>query len=295
MSNERKMVVLSLGGVTKGTLKLERNDDSVTASLVVFGLEKSRYALLTLCFGKMEHYPFPPEPPYKFTLSPTLDFDKTHFSVCKSDGEVVMYGTLNRERLKAGSFPRWVDDAKSEEENNISREEEKSEVRPVVTDIFPTGEGYEDNQVATENYFAENVDKEEITAVFVGESETAKEEITAEIKEVEGRKMTFYEKNKESIDRLFSEGEREEMLQALLPQTKWVKVSYDESRHYIVGLVGETPDYICYGLPGVYSSHPPIAESGYTQWLPISVREPHGKGYWVLYQCAKTGETIKRE
>ncbi len=291
---ERKMVVLSLYGVTKGTLKLERNDDGVTASLVVFGLEKSRYALSTLCFGVVEHYPFPPEPPYKFTLAPTLDFDKTHFSVCRSDGEVVMYGTLNKERLWTGNFPKWSENAKSEKEDDISREEETSEVRAIVTDIFPTGEGYEDNKVATENYFPESVDKEEIATVLISES-VDKEEITAEVKEVEGRKMTFYEKNKESIDKLFSVGEREETLQSLLPQTKWVKVSYDESRHYIVGLIGESPDYICYGLPGVYSSRPPIAESGYTQWLPISVREPHGKGYWILYQCAKTGETIKRE
>ena len=107
--------------------------------------------------------------------------------------------------------------------------------------------------------------------------------------------MTFYEKNKSAIDNLFSSCERVDHLERLLPKTKWVKVPFDRERHYVVGLIGEEPDYICYGLPSGYSPRPPVGLDGYTQWLPLDVRSPHGKGYWLLYQSAKTGETVRMQ
>ena len=107
--------------------------------------------------------------------------------------------------------------------------------------------------------------------------------------EVRGRKMTFYERVSEQVETLFSEHPREEALEKLLPFTRWVRVEFaDDGRYYVVGLVGERPDYLCYGLPGEYASDAP----GGASWLPLDVRDPHGKGYWLLYQDAATGKSV---
>lgn len=107
--------------------------------------------------------------------------------------------------------------------------------------------------------------------------------------EVRGRKMTFYERVSEQVETLFSEHPREEALEKLLPFTRWARVEFaDDGRYYVVGLVGERPDYLCYGLPGEYASDAP----GGASWLPLDVRDPHGKGYWLLYQDAATGKSV---
>lgn len=171
----------------------------------------------------------------------------------------------------------------SGDENNITVIDIDPERVKVVTSR------YDDEAIAEENYFDAQPDVElPIGSAYVPDAE--EKEATV----VEGRKMTFYERNKEAIDGLFERGEREKTLEGLLPKTKWVKLSYDEGRHYVVGVIGETPDYICYGLPAIYSATPPVGLGGYTQWLPLDVKSPHGRGYWVLYQSAVSGETVRR-
>ena len=105
--------------------------------------------------------------------------------------------------------------------------------------------------------------------------------------------MTYYERVCNQVEKLFSLGERDRELEETLPFTKWVKIDYDgKNKKFIVGLIGEKPDYICYGLPGKYSPIPPQELCGYCQWLPKEVTNPHGDGYWLIYQSAETGESI---
>ncbi|MFR1565680.1 MAG: hypothetical protein ACLSUT_04510 [Christensenellales bacterium] len=110
---------------------------------------------------------------------------------------------------------------------------------------------------------------------------------------VRGRRLSYYEQVADQIEKLFSEGSRDAELEALMPYTKWVKIDYaGDGRHYVVGLIGEKPDYVCYGLPGVYSPEAPEELKGYCGWLPLDVKNPHGSGYWLLYQDAETGESV---
>jgi len=102
----------------------------------------------------------------------------------------------------------------------------------------------------------------------------------------------FYERVKGRVDGLFKGGERISALEEALPLTKWVKVPC-EGGYYALGTVGEPPDYLCYGLPGRGGAVVPEALEGYARWFPLDVRFPNGEGLWVLYQDARTGESVR--
>ena len=101
---------------------------------------------------------------------------------------------------------------------------------------------------------------------------------------------------KSAIDLLFKNNEKEEFLESLIPNSKWVKVEYEESGdYYILGLIYEQDEllYIVYGVPGIYQKMPPKEISGYPVWFPLDANKPESFGYWLSYQDAKTGENIK--
>ena len=109
---------------------------------------------------------------------------------------------------------------------------------------------------------------------------------------IKGRKLAFYERIAGKIDELFKSGERDETLEKLLPQSKCVKVNYSETKSFSVGLIGEKPDYVCYALPGAFGSPAP-EYLGEAAFLPLDSSDPEGKGYWLLYQNAQDGSSVK--
>lgn len=111
----------------------------------------------------------------------------------------------------------------------------------------------------------------------------------------------FYEQNKEHFERLLTDNTQLDELCDMIPGSKWVKVEYtegEEKGHYIVGIIYDeegAPMHICYGVPGQFALAPPENLAKYCQWLPASIKDPQGEGYWVLYQSAKTGQTYGEE
>lgn len=111
----------------------------------------------------------------------------------------------------------------------------------------------------------------------------------------------FYEQNKEHFERLLTDNAQLDELCDMIPGSKWVKVEYtegEEKGHYIVGIIYDeqgAPMHICYGVPGQFALAPPDNLAKYCQWLPASIKDPQGEGYWVLYQSAKTGQTYGEE
>ena len=104
--------------------------------------------------------------------------------------------------------------------------------------------------------------------------------------------LVFFEQIKSQIDELFNKNERFELLEQLMPETKWVRVSFDTDKFYVVGIVGKTPEYICYGVPSVFSDSPPEELGADCRWLPENMENPKGKGFWLMFQNAATGEAI---
>lgn len=173
----------------------------------------------------------------------------------------------------------------SEEDRDVKRVEE---VPPRGTGVKNTKKSLRNSVSSGVNVFMRRMD-----ALSKGSSvlvPSVSEENEAFIR---GRELSYYEQVSDQIEKLFTEGTRETELESLMPHTKWVRVDFSgDGRFYVVGLVGDKPDYICYGLPADYSPEPPDEISGYCGWLPLDVKNPQGKGYWLLYQDADTGESV---
>ena len=109
--------------------------------------------------------------------------------------------------------------------------------------------------------------------------------------------QSFYKQIKSQIDTLFNRYERDLLLERIIPNSKWVKVDYNNNQeYYVIGLIydnGEEPSYISYGIPSEDSNNPPEDLKEFAQWLPIDFNNPLKEGYWIVYQDAKKGKTLK--
>lgn len=104
----------------------------------------------------------------------------------------------------------------------------------------------------------------------------------------------FYERMKGEIEGVLSDFPAEETLERMVEGSRWVRINYGEGKHYVFGVIygAGQPQYICYGVPSSDSRRPPESLSGLASFIPSS---PDGanKGYWVMYQDASTGASVK--
>lgn len=135
-----------------------------------------------------------------------------------------------------------------------------------------------------------------LSNLFESDEEEIEETIDNNLKDDENiTPHKFYDMIAEQLDELFERYPREQNLENLVENSKWVKVKYeDENRYYVVGLIYLNYDikYICYGVPGDYYTDPPQHLKNYSQWLPTNPIAPYTEGFWVMYQDADTGENV---
>ena len=103
----------------------------------------------------------------------------------------------------------------------------------------------------------------------------------------------FYDQIRPQIEILFSQYPRDEILEKLVPNSRWVKVNYEGNEEcYELGVICDDEgkeEYVCYGIPSSDSQNPPKSIEEYAKYLKFS----NSDGLWVACQDAKTGETIK--
>lgn len=120
--------------------------------------------------------------------------------------------------------------------------------------------------------------------------------ILPEFANQEQTNASFYDEIKPQVETLFEKNPAETYLMDMIPNSKWVKVEFDQGGdYYVFGMLYENDmlKYICYGVPGIYQKQPPKQLSGYPVWFPLDSRKREGFGYWLSYQDAGTGESIK--
>lgn len=172
-------------------------------------------------------------------------------------------------------------------------------------------ETYDDEVVAAENYYAyesesgmkrsggnENAtDADENVGVQSGgfkKKEADEYDLSAFVDEENGgEKGTYYERIKPQIERLFEEFSEEKSLSEVVPDSRWVKIKYDGDDYYVVGVIYDKnrPLYICYGVEGRYGEKPEKI-GDYCSFIPSSIFNLKGDGYWVMYQSAITGKCL---
>lgn len=104
----------------------------------------------------------------------------------------------------------------------------------------------------------------------------------------------FYEKMKGEIEGILSVYPSEEALCRTVENSRWVRISYGDDTYYVFGVIyaDGIPQYICYGVPAKTAERPPESMAGLAGYIPSSSEEGCG-GYWVMYQDANTGASLK--
>lgn len=198
-----------------------------------------------------------------------------------------------------------TDDAQTEEKSVLSEYEkprnernmrdgfnEKNAIRKDVNTYAVQANGQDKNNIINNNANAKILqgNQKEAAATIPSLSSYKVENAVRSVK----TQAIFYEQLKPQLDSLFKNNPPFEKLQNAMPETKWIKVNYDDNgKYYVVGLIGGKPDYICYGVPANFTLTAPSELDGYCQWLPVDGAKPEGEGFWLMFQDAVTGESIK--
>ena len=182
---------------------------------------------------------------------------------------------------------------------------------------------YDDEAVATENYYSleENIEKkiDIINGLENGNRKDAnsKEHKQGEEEEKEclstfnalqdekcvkesivyTREHPYYLTAEPELEELFSKFPSDESLSQTLPNGRFCKIKYATDKHYLVGTLKEKGEvkYVCYGVPMEYSKEPPSKLKDYCSFIPLSFFDLQGKGVWMMFQDAVTGECIKKK
>lgn len=214
-----------------------------------------------------------------------------------SDGSDDVYATIINEISKDNTF---VGTASVLDRFGVDYdEEEKEEIEKEIDKNMESGCEECDrcaNCVYKQFFFAHNseeADKVEINARQMDEKPDENEQFFEE----KPTTPAFFDKLKPQIDKLFAENPLENNLQNLIPNSKWIKVDYeDDGDFYVFGLLYDENGqvkYVCYGVPGVFDDDAPKELSGYPIWIPLDKENGSGFGYWLTYQDAVTGQPIK--
>ena len=100
----------------------------------------------------------------------------------------------------------------------------------------------------------------------------------------------FYLRMRPEIEKIFSAYPKEESLERAMEGSRWAKIGYGENKYYAFGVlsVEGAPRYICYGVPSTDGQNPPESLKGCASFMPVE-----GGGYWIMYQDAGTGVSVK--
>ena len=104
----------------------------------------------------------------------------------------------------------------------------------------------------------------------------------------------FYELMKDEIEKVLSSFPEEGALVNTVENSRWVRINYGDNKYYVFGVIysGGKPQYICYGVPTNDPVRPPESLAGLASFIPASP-EVADKGYWIMYQDASTGASVK--
>ena len=106
--------------------------------------------------------------------------------------------------------------------------------------------------------------------------------------------MCFFDRMKGEIENVLESYPKEDGLESVVENSRWVKIDYGDKKYYVFGVIygGGKPQYICYGVPSTNSRRPPESLQGMSSYIPSA----SGKGgYWIMYQDAATGASVKVE
>lgn len=104
----------------------------------------------------------------------------------------------------------------------------------------------------------------------------------------------FYNGIREKVEELFVVYPRESELNSLIPDSEWVKITYDGEDYYVVGRISENGRTVLlgYGVPGRKTVTPPKIADEIASWLTVPGLTGGYDGYWLIFQDAVNGKVV---
>lgn len=213
-----------------------------------------------------------------------------------------------REREKEFTLP--VAAAKTAETETVSAPENRED----FAQLFRL---YDDEAVATENYYEDTDLQQKLSAIKELSDEYIRRESGGGAgfrtqKERQGEKnfdlsqnetdysgdknAPYYLTVKNELDGLFDKYPKETELEKAIDGSRFAKVYYADDKYYVVGVIKENDKekYICYGVPSKYRQTPPKELAGYCCFVPLSIFDLKGDGYFMMFQDAYTGKCVHK-
>ena len=173
---------------------------------------------------------------------------------------------------------------------------------------------YDDDAIATENYYLleEKCDllKGGLGGSFsiknelpFGERKSEKEEIKKannceENQDDDNKKSCldlYYKKVQKKVDGIVLRYRSSRKLTKSLPNTRFFSVKNDENRLFGICYEKANPSYFIYAIFGNKSDGVPAKLSDKGCFVPCSIFDLSGEGYWCVFQDAKTGALVVKE
>ena len=180
-------------------------------------------------------------------------------------------------------------------------------VKPIETTKTP----YDDEEVATENYYKEQEnEREQFSQTQIHartkstNQEQDEEERTALAENVDAESVLhpiatdpdgYYLSVKAEIDELFAKYPRDDTLCGAFSCSEWVRVQGEKaSPQYLVGVLYDDgkAKYICYALAAKDKDNPPEEIRDVCSFVPTSIYSDT-QGFFVIFQSATNGVCVK--
>ena len=178
----------------------------------------------------------------------------------------------------------------------------------------PSAEKYDDETVATENYYRkeeeherfENEESRTYAHAESGNPQQTEEERQDSAKNGNAENIRnpfetdsdgYYLAVKGEIDALFAKYPKDESLKNIFAYSEWVRIQGDETKpQYLVGVIYDDlkAKYICYALPAENKDSPPEEIAEICTFVPSSAFTDK-EGFFVIFQSCSTGECIRPE
>jgi hypothetical protein len=203
----------------------------------------------------------------------------------------------------------------------LSKKEKKETLPPTPIEEEPAltqqendengDNGYNDETVATENYYREDDDGQ--NGVLQARENAYAENATEKQDEETGTDFAengntdellhpfktdsdgYYHSVKSEIDELMEKYPHDDTLKNAFACSEWVRIKGEEDApQYLVGIIYDDGKarYVCYALAAEDKNNPPEEIKEVTSFVPVSPFDEN-KGFFVIFQSAATGECIK--